>query len=226
MKKIVLVLIITLFHSCFSQQKESLMNMNEYLLNNLDSNETKGIEDAIAKYRLLGAKSCKINPEKKYSSVYIEDGFHDEEGFYNGIIILDNKDVCEITNSPYKLNIDSLSYAKVKDGNFVLYTKAISMEDFKKNYANEYFRYEIVIQNKVNELNKCLAIDQYTPKPFIYAKSYYFINKKINNYGVIRIKYSEIKNGINGEIPYLKPDKEKAFLECINNLKILKIQSN
>lgn len=45
--------------------------MNEYLLNNLDSNETKGIKDAIVKYRLLGAKSCKINPEKGYSSVYI-----------------------------------------------------------------------------------------------------------------------------------------------------------
>jgi len=45
----------------------------------------------------------------------------------------------------------------------------------------------------------------------IYSKSYYFINKKINNYGVVRIKYSEIKNGINGEIPNLKKDKEKAF---------------
>jgi len=41
------------------------------------------------------------------------------------------------------------------------------MEDFKKNYTDEYFRYEIVIQNKVNELNKCLTIDQYTPKAII-----------------------------------------------------------
>jgi len=29
----------------------------------------------------LGAKANDINPDKKYSHMYIEDGFHDEEGF-------------------------------------------------------------------------------------------------------------------------------------------------
>lgn len=239
MKNFILLLSMVLFTSCFAQKKVSLRQMNEYLLKNnyiyydttyMDSTLIKKVKSNFLVYRLLGAKSCNINPDKKYSQIYIEDGFHDEEGFYNGIIILDNKDVCEITTSHYKLNVDSLSYnkekVKTKESDFIFYTKRISMEDLKRKYLDEYFRYELVIQNKTNDLKKCLAIDPYTPKSPVYVKSYYFRNKKINNYGNVGIKYTDIKDGINGEIPYLKKDKEKAFLECINNLKILKIQSN
>lgn len=205
--------------------------MNDYLVNNnlvpfntssLDSVESKGMKEALSKYRLLGAQSCHINLGKKYSNIYIEDGFNDQHGYYNGIIIMDNKEVCEITTSPYKLNVDSLSYTKINDGNFVLYTKRVSMEDFKKKYQNEYFRYELVIQNKTNDLKKCLAIDEYTPKSIIHAKNYYFTDKKINSYGIVRIEYSEVKNGIEG-IPDFTEDKKKHFIECINKLNILKI---
>ncbi|WP_299179039.1 hypothetical protein [uncultured Chryseobacterium sp.] len=227
MKKIILLLNMILFYSCLSQEKKSLKQMNDYLLNNnyvsfgdLDSIELKGMKTALSKYRLLGAKSCNINPDKKYSHIYIEDGFHDEEGFYNGIIVVNNKDVCEITDSHYKLRADSLSYTKIKDGNFVLYSKKVSMEDFKKKYLNEYFRYELVVQNKASDLKKCLAIDEYTPKPSIYVQNYYFADKKVNNYGTVKIKYEEIKDGIEG-IPYLKEDKKKEFIDCIGRLNIV-----
>lgn len=220
MKKIILLLSVILFYSCLSQEKKSLKQMNDYLLNNnyvsfgnLDSNELKGMKTALSKYRLLGAKSCNINPDKKYSHIYIEDGFHDEEGFYNGIIVVNNKNICEITNNHYKLKNDSLSYTKIKDDNVVLYSKKVSMEDFKKKYLNEYFRYELVVQNKASDLNKCLAIDEYTPKPSIYVQNYYFADKKINNYGTVRIKYEEIKDGIEG-IPYFKEEKKKEFINA------------
>ncbi|MFN1217153.1 hypothetical protein ACKW6Q_09220 [Chryseobacterium kwangjuense] len=206
--------------------------MNDYLVKNnyvpfsnssLDSVESKGMKDALTKYRLLGAQSCHINSGKKYFQIYIEDGFNDQYGYYNGIIIMNNKQVCEITTSPYKLNLDSLSYTKVNDGNFVLYTKKVSMDNFKKKYLDEYLRYEIVIQNKTNDLKKCLALDEYTPKSVIYTKSYYFVDKKINNYGIVRIKYNDIKDGIEG-IPYFTEEKKKSFIKCINNLNILKYQ--
>lgn len=198
-----------------------LLEKNYVPFNNsyLDSTESKGMRDALTKYRLLGAKACSINPDKKYSNIYIEDGFHDEEGFYNGIIVVDNKVVCEITNSHYKLKIDSLSYTKVEDGNFVLYTKKVAMEDFKEKYLNEYFRYELVIQDKADDLQKCLAVDRYTPKPFIYAQSYYFADKKANSFGTVKIDYEDIKDGIEG-IPYLRKEKEKEFMDCIKSLNI------
>lgn len=233
MKNFVLLLIITLFFSCHSQEKLSLIKMNDNLLrknlipfNNsyLDSSESKGMKDALLKYRLLGAKSCNINSDKKYSNIYIEDGFHNEEGFYNGIIVVNNKDVCEITDSQYKLEIDSLFYTKVKDGNFVFYTKKLSMEDFKNKYANEYFRYELVTQSKVNAFEKCLAVDQYTPKSIVNARNYYFAGKGIKTYN-LPIKYSDIKNGIEG-LPYFKEDKKKEFTECINKLNILEIHNS
>lgn len=232
MKNFVLLLIITLFFSCHSQEKLSLIKMNDDLLkknltpfNNsyLDSLESKGMKDALLKYRLLGAKSCNINSDKNYSNIYIEDGFHDEDGFYNGIIVVNNKDVCEITDSHYKLEIDSLFY-KVKDGNFVFYTKKLSMEDFKNKYPDEYFRYELVTQGKVNDFEKCLAIDEYTPKSIVYARNYYFAGKEIKTYN-LPIKYSDIKNGIEG-LPYFNENKKKEFIECINKLNILRINSS
>ncbi|MGU3377176.1 hypothetical protein [Chryseobacterium sp. M5A1_1a] len=232
MKNIILLLSLVLFFSCSSQEKISLTKMNNDLLkknlvpfNNsyLDSTESKGMKDALSKYRLLGMKSCNINPEKKYSNIYIEDGFHDEEGFYNGIIIVDNKDICEVTTSHYKLHVDSLSYTKVKEKNeIVFYSKKLSIEDFRDKYLDEYFRYKLVIQGKMNAFEKCLAIDKYTPKSIIYARNYYFDGKEIKTYNV-PIKYSDIKNGIEG-LPYFKEDKKKKFTECINNLNILKIQ--
>lgn len=231
MKNIIILLSTVLFTSCFSQNKISLRKMNDFLVKNnyvpfnnssLDSVESKGMKDALTKYRLEGAQSCNINSGKKYSHIYIEDGFNDQHGYYDGIIIMNNKNACEITTNPYKLKIDSLSYTKVNDGNFVLYTKKISMEDFKKKYLDEYFRYEVVIKNKANDLKKCLAIDKYTPKSIVYADSYYFTDKKINQYGTVRIKYTEIKDGIEG-IPDLTEEKKKSFIECVNNLNILKV---
>lgn len=202
--------------------------MNDFLLKNndvyydityKDSTTINGIKKTLTKYRLSGAQSCNMNSDKKYSQIYIEDGFHDVDGFYNAFIIIENNDVCEITNSDYKLAIDSLSYTKVKDDDFVFYIKKISMKDFKKKYLDEYFRYQLVVQNKVNDLKKCLAIDQYTPKPYVYAHNYYFADKKINSYGTIKIKYNEIKDGIEG-IPYLTEDKKKEFMDCVRNLNI------
>ena len=94
MKNIIFLFSFILFFSCNSQQKNSLTKINNDLLkknvvpfNNsyLDSIEYKGTIEALTKYRLLGAKSCNISSDKKFSNIYIEDGFHDEEGFYNGI---------------------------------------------------------------------------------------------------------------------------------------------
>jgi hypothetical protein len=227
MKKIILVLSLILFHSCFSQEKKSLKQMNEYLLNNnlvpfgisyLDSKEINGMKNALTAYRLLGTKACNINPNKKYSHIYIEDGFNNEQAYYDGIIVIDNKNICEITTNPYKLRTDSLSYTKIMEKKD-LFAKKVSMEDFKKNYVNEYYRYELAIQNKVNDLKKCLAIDKYTPKPLIDTKSYYFTDKKIVNFGSIKIDYNYIRNGLDG-LPYFKEDKKKEFTECINNLNI------
>ncbi len=180
-------------------------------------------------FRLLGAKFCDINPDKKYWKIYIEDGFDDEEGFYNGLIIVDDKNICEITTSPYKLRQDSLSYTKVKEkdityGEITFYTKKLSMEDFKTKYANEYFRYALVTQSKVNAFEKCLAVDQYTPKSIVNARNYYFAGKGIKTYN-LPIKYDDIKNGIEG-LPYFKEDKKKEFTECINKLNILEIHSS
>lgn len=200
--------------------------MNEYLLNNnyisfgdLDSNELKGMKDALTANRLFGANACHINPDKKYAHIYIEDGFNDEDADYDGIIIIDNKAVCAVTTNPNKLKIDSLSYTKIMDKHN-LYAKIVSMEDFKKKYINEYFRYELVIQNKVRDLKKCLEIDEYTPKPRIYARSYNFTNKKVNIYGIVRINYNDIKDGIEG-LPNFNEEKKKEFMDCINNLGII-----
>ncbi|WP_326983919.1 hypothetical protein VUJ46_05095 [Chryseobacterium sp. MYb264] len=230
MKKIILLISIMLFYSCHSQKKMSLRQMNESLLSDKnyftysDSATTKILTEGYKIFRLLGAKSLNINPDKKYSQIYIEDGFHDEEGFYNGIIIIDNKDICEITTSPYKLHQDSLSYTKVKEKNeIIFYTKKLSMEDFKNIYSDEYFRYKLITQEKVNAFEKCLAIDQYTPKSIVYARNYYFSGKGVKDYK-LPIKYSDIKNGIEG-LPYFKEDKKKEFIECINKLDILKINS-
>ncbi|MCB4234733.1 hypothetical protein LDL59_05395 [Kaistella anthropi] len=110
--------------------------MNENLLKDKnfftyrDSATIKTLTEGYKIFRLLGAKSCDVNPDKKYSQIYIEDGFHDEEGFYNGLIIVDNKNICEITTSPYKLRKDSLSYTKVKEidityGEIIFHTKKI-----------------------------------------------------------------------------------------------------
>ncbi|AYZ12432.1 hypothetical protein EGY05_11070 [Chryseobacterium arthrosphaerae] len=231
MKKNVLLLSIVLFLSCHSQEKISLTKMNNDLLKQnlvpfnssyLDSIENKGMKDALSKYRLLGTKSCNINPDKKYYNIYIEDGFDDEQGFYNGIIIVDNKNICEVTTSPYKLRMDSLSYTKkIEEGSFALFTKKISIEDFKNKYLDEYFRYNLVTQDKVIGFEKCLAIDEYTPKSIVHTRNYYFAGKDIKIYKV-PIKYNEIKNGIEG-LPYFKEDKKKEFIECINKLNILKI---
>lgn len=233
MKNIFLSLSTILFFSCHSQEKISITQVNSSLLAknefyydpiNFDSIEIAGVKSNLTKYRLLGAKSCNISSDKKYSNIYIEDGFHDEEGFYNGIIVVDNKDVCEITESHYKLKIDSLSYTKVHDGNFVFYTKKLSIEDFKNKYIDEYFRYEMVTQDKVEAFEKCLAIDQYTPKSVVYARNYYFAGKGIKIYN-LPIKYNDIKNGIEG-LPYFMEDKKKEFTECLNKLNILKINSS
>lgn len=232
MKNLVLLSGIIFFFSCHSQEKISLRQMNDNLLKNnfvyydityKDSVTIKGIKNILSIYRLSGTQSCGINSSKKYSNIYIEDGFHDEEGFYNGIIIVDNKDICEVTTSHYKLQVDSLSYTKVKEKNeIVFYSKKLSIEDFRNKYLDEYFRYELVHQNKMDAFEKCLAIDKYTPKSVIYARSYYFDGKEIKTYKV-PIKYNDIKNGIEG-LPYFNEDKKKEFKECINNLNILKIQ--
>ncbi|MCJ7932436.1 MAG: hypothetical protein MUW56_02060 [Chryseobacterium sp.] len=231
MKNILLLFSIILFSSCNSQEKISLKQMNENLLKDKnsftyrDSATIKILTEGYTIFRLLGAKSCNIYTDKKYSNIYIEDGFHDEEGFYNGIIILDNKNICEVTTSPYKLRQDNLFYTKIKGKNeIVFYTKKLSIEDFKNKYPDEYFRYELVIQDKVNALEKCLAIDKYTPKSIVYARNYYFAGKGIQTYN-LPIKYSDIKNGIEG-LPYFKEDKKKEFIECINKLKILKIHNS
>ena len=210
--------------------------MNEHLMQNKslfpfskskDSAMIKMLIKGYTTYRVLGSKSCNINHDKKYSNVYIEDGFHNEQGFYNGIIIVDNKDICEITTSPYKLRIDSVSYTKVKEkdatyGEIIFNTKKISIEDFKNKYVDEYFRYKLVTQEKLNDFKKCLEIDKYTPKGIVNAKNYYFSGKAIRMYEVIPINYSSIKNGVRG-IPYLTKEKEIEFLDCINKLKILKV---
>ncbi len=230
MKKVILLLNIILFYSCLSQQKKSIRQVNDYLLKNnysslgeLDSTQLQGMKNAISKYRLLGKESCNMNPDKKYSHIYIEDGFHDEEGFYNGIIITDDKNICEVTTSPYKLRRDSISYTRFKEKNgIIFYTKKLSAEEFRNNYIDEYFRYELVTKHKVNSFEKCLSIDQYMPKSIIYARSYYFSGKGITMYK-LPIKYSDIKNGIEG-LPYFKEDKKREFVECINELNILKIQ--
>ncbi|MPS73187.1 MAG: hypothetical protein E2590_08560 [Chryseobacterium sp.] len=238
MKNYFLLFSIILFFSCHSQKKISLKQMNDELLkkSNLfpysmssDSAMIKMLTKGYSIYRLSGARYCNINPDKKYSNIYIEDGFHDEEGFYNGIVIVDNKAVCEITTSPYKLRIDSLSYTKVKEkdttyGEIIFYIKKLSMEAFKNKYANEYFRYELVTQDKVNAFEKCLAIDEYTPKSIVNARNYYFAGKEIKTYN-LPIKYNDIKNGIEG-LPYFKEDKKKEFTECINKLGILKISNS
>jgi len=230
MKNIILLFSIILFSSCNSQEKISLKQMNENLLKDKnsftyrDSATIKILTEGYRIFRLFGAKSCDINPDKKYSQIYIEDGFHDEEGFYNGIVIVDNKNICEVTTSPYKLSQDSLSYTKVIEKNeTVFYTKKLSMEDFRNNYVDEYFRYELVTQDKVNAFEKCLTIDEYTPKSIVYARNYYFVGKGIKTYN-LPIKYSDIKNGIEG-LPYFKKDKKKEFTECINKLNILKIHN-
>lgn len=225
-QKYLLIVVITTFTSCFSQNKLTIKQMNEDLLKNnyiyydiknKDSTTIDGIKRTLSEYRLSGLKSCGINPNKKFSNIYIEDGFNDEEGFYNGIIIVDNKYACEVTTSHYKLNVDSLSYTKIEEGNFVFYSKKISIEELKNKYLNEFFRYQLVINDKVNGLDKCLSVDDYIPKPSIYSKSYYFNGKEIKNYQAIKINYNDIKNGIEG-IPYLKDDKKEEFLECVKNL--------
>ncbi|MBB6332865.1 hypothetical protein HNP24_003868 [Chryseobacterium sediminis] len=235
MKNFFLLLSIMLFFSCNSQGKITLRQMNENLLKDKNSityrdpKTIKMLTETYKVFRLLGVKSCDIDPDKKYSQIYIEDGFHDEQGFYNGIFIINNKNICEVTTSPYKLHQDSLSYRKVKEkdisyGEMVFYTKKLSIEDFKTKYHDEYFRYELVRQNKVNAFEKCLAIDQYTPKSIVYARNHYFTGKKIQTYN-LPIKYSDIKNGIE-ELPYFKENKKKEFTECINELNILKIQNS
>jgi len=235
MKNIVLLFSIMLFSSCNSQERISLRRMNENLLKDKnsftyrDSATIKMLTEGYKIFRLLGAKFCDINPDKKYWKIYIEDGFDDEEGFYNGLIIVDDKNICEITTSPYKLRQDSLSYTKVKEkdityGEITFYTKKLSMEDFKTKYANEYFRYALVTQSKVNAFEKCLAVDQYTPKSIVNARNYYFAGKGIKTYN-LPIKYDDIKNGIEG-LPYFKEDKKKEFTECINKLNILEIHSS
>ncbi|MET3530562.1 hypothetical protein ABID31_001861 [Chryseobacterium flavum] len=230
MKNFILFLNLLLSIGCSSQNKISFREMNDDLLKNnhiyydvtyKDPVTVKGIKNTLSKYRLSGLKSCNINPDKKYPNIYIEDGFHDEKGFYNGMIIMDNKNICEITTSPYKLQMDSLSYNRIKENNFVFYTKKVPKEEFKKKYPDEYFRYELVIQNKVEDFNKCLAIDHYTPKSVIYAKNYFFSGGKLFNYESIQIKYTDIKDGVIG-IPYFKEEKKKEFIDCINNLNILK----
>ncbi|GEN67602.1 hypothetical protein CRH01_21700 [Chryseobacterium rhizosphaerae] len=236
MKNFILLLSTIIFTCCSSQNKISLKQMNESLLKDnyiyyntayMDSTLIRGIKNNFLTYRLVGAKSCNISPDKKYSHIYIEDGFHDEQGFYNGMIIVDNEFACEITTSPYKLRLDSLSYneikIKIKETDFIFYTKKVSIQDVKKDYPDEYFRYELVKQNKVDNLKKCFEIDQYTPKSPVYVKNYYFTNKKIVNYDNIRIKYTDIKDGIDG-MPYLKEDKKKEFFDCINQLNILHVQ--
>ncbi|MEJ5051778.1 hypothetical protein WH221_18250 [Chryseobacterium culicis] len=223
-----ILLYIMLFTSCLSQSKSSLKEINQNLLNNndvsfnssyLSPQENEGMKNALTKFRLLGIESCNINPEKKYSRIYIEDGFHYEDGFYDGIIIFDNKDVCEITISPYKLRIDSLSYKKVKYGNFIFYTKKKSIEDFKKNNLNEYYRYQLVIENKIDELKKCLEVDELTPKPIVFTKNYYMLGKQFNSYGAVKINYNDIKDGVK-DIPYFKKENQKKFMDCIGNLNI------
>jgi hypothetical protein len=208
--------------------------MNEELLKNnfiyydityKDSATVNGIKKVLSRYRLSGAQSCGISTADKYSHIYIEDGFHDEEGFYNGIVIVDNENVCEITTSPYKLRIDSLSYTKGKGKDIaynevVFYTKKIFMNDFKEKYLNEYYRYKLVTQNKVNDLKKCYSIDSNTPKTNIYAKNYYFGDKKINVYNLIEINYGDIKDGVVG-LPYFREEKKKEFMRCIESLNVL-----
>lgn len=230
MKNIILIFSIILFSSCNSQEKISLRQMNENLLkdNNSfvyqDSTAIKILTEGYGIFRLSGAKTNGIDPDKKYSHIYIEDGFHDEEGFYNGIFIVNNKNIFEVTTSPYKLQYDSLSYTKVKEKNeIVFYTKKISIEDFRNNYVDEYFRYELIMQDKVNAFEKCFAIDKYTPRSIIYARNYYFAGKGIKTYN-LPIKYSDIKNGVKG-LPYFKEDKKKEFVKCINELNILKINN-
>lgn len=238
MKNISLLLSLILFFSCFSQEKKSLNQMNEDLLKSKeifpfsmtnDSVMIRMLTKGYTTYRLLGAQSCGIKPDKKYSQVYIEDGFHDEKGFYDGIIIIDNKNICEITTSPYKLHQDSLSYTKVKERNILygeifFYTKKLSLEEFENKYTDEYFRYKLVTQGKMDAFKKCLAIDKYTPKSIINARNYYYDGKGIKTYSV-PIKYSDIKNGIEG-LPYFQEDKKKEFTECINKLDILKIHNS
>ena len=231
MKNIILLFSIMLFSSCNSQEKISLRRMNVNLLRDRnsftyrDSTEIKMLTEGYQIFRLLGAKINDINPDKKYSHMYIEDGFHDEEGFYNGIFIVNNKNIFEVTTSPYKLRYDSLSYTKVKEKNkIVFYTKKLSTEDFRNNYVDEYFRFELVIQDKVNAFEKCLAIDQYTPKSVIYARNYYFAGKGIKTFN-LPIKYSDIKNGIEW-LPYFKEDRKREFIKCINELNILKINDD
>lgn len=230
MKNIILIFSLILFSSCNSQEKISLRQMNENLLRDKnsfayhDSAAIKILTEGYDIFRLSGARTNDIDPEKKYSHIYIEDGFHDVEGFYNGIFIVNNKNIFEVTTDPYKLQYDSLSYNKVIEKNeIIFYTKKISVEDFRNNYVDEYFRYELIIQDKVNAFKNCLAIDKYTPKSIIYTRNYYFAGKGIKTYN-LPIKYSDIKNGIKG-LPYFKEDKKKEFVKCINELNILKINN-
>ena len=227
MRKILLLLNVFLISFCLAQKKITLKKFNEHQLSNenfsyLDSVETIGVKQAFTKIRLEGAKSCGINPHKKYSEIYLEDGFHDEIGYYDGIIKVENS-ICEITTNPYKLAIDSLSYKKVKINNFLpIYIKRISKDEFKTKYKNEYFRNELVNQNKTIDFNKCLSIDKFTPKSAVYVKTNKFTDGNYTFYNDIKIKYSELKDGIYG-IPYLKDEKKQEFVNCINNLKILEV---
>ncbi|MCB4234734.1 hypothetical protein LDL59_05400 [Kaistella anthropi] len=76
----------------------------------------------------------------------------------------------------------------------------------------------------MNDFEKCLAIDEYTPKSIVNVRNYYFAGKGIKTYN-LPIEYSDIKNGIEG-LPYFKEDKKNEFTECINKLKILKIHNS
>ncbi|MCQ9634978.1 hypothetical protein MP477_08445 [Chryseobacterium sp. WG23] len=234
MKNIILLLNLMLFCSCYSQGKITLRQMNNSLLKNKslfpystssDSTMIKMLTRGYTIYRLAGARSCNIDPDKKYSHIYIEDGFNAERGYYDGVIIFDNKDVCEVTANPNKLDIDSLSYIKGKEkdaiyNEVIFYTKKIEMENFKKNYLNEYFRYQLVIQNKTKEFEKCLNTDKYTPRSSIDLISYYFTKKYIEkNYIPFSYKDTFIEDGIK-YLPYFKEEKKKEFINCISNLNI------
>lgn len=227
MKNIFVLLSIMLFFSCHSQRKISLVQMNKYLLSNnyisfgdLDTTELRDMKDALKSNRLLGSKACNINSTKKNSFIYIEDGFSNEHAVYNGIVVVDNKDVCEITSDTNKFKLDSSSYIKIKEKND-LYARKVSMEDFKKEHIDEYFRYQLVIQNKVDDLKKCLMIDEYTPKSPTSLKSYYFANGKIEKFYVPFEYYFTFKKNGMDYLPYFKEDKKREFVNCIQNLNII-----
>ncbi|WP_139785359.1 hypothetical protein [Chryseobacterium phocaeense] len=220
MKNFIILLSTILFTGCFSQNKISLRKANDEILKNRkvfpysESNDSTMVNMLIkgyTTYRLLGAKTCNILPDKKYSHIYIEDGFNVESGQYSGVIIIDNTNICEIEANKNNLRADILSYTKIQEDYITFFTKKISKDDFKKKYLDEYFRYEIIAQNKTKDLQKCLAIDKFTPKPIIYAASYYFAAKKINNYGTVRIKYNDIKRWHRRNPLFYGGKKEKFY---------------